>query len=94
MQNDTQKENLQEFSEGIRKTPGKIRKIVIDRQACIGAQSCVVVAPGVFRMDDQNLAYVVDPDSADEETLMLAAQSCPVLAIKLFAEDGKQIFPE
>lgn len=83
-----------QVSEGVRKTKGKIRKIVIDRQTCIGAQSCVVVAPGVFQMDDQNLAYVVDPDSTDEETIMLAAQSCPVLAIKLFDEEGKQIFPE
>jgi len=73
---------------------GKIRRIVVDRQTCIGAQSCVVVAPGVFQMDEENLAYVVDPDSTDEDMILLAAQSCPVLAIKLYDEDGKQIFPE
>lgn len=84
----------EQISQGIRKTQGKIRRIVVDRQACIGAQSCVVVAPGVFQMDDGNLAYVVDPDSTDEDTIMLAAQSCPVLAIHLYDEDGKKIFPE
>lgn len=73
---------------------GKIRRIVVDRQGCIGARSCVVVAPGVFEMDDQNLAYVVDPDSASEDTILMGAQSCPTLAIKLYDEDGKQIFPE
>ncbi len=88
-------ENLPEqMSQGVRKTPGKIRRIVIDRQACIGAQSCVVVAPGLFQMDDQNLAYVVDPDSTDEDTILMSAQSCPVLAIHLFDQDGKKIFPE
>lgn len=73
---------------------GKIRRIVVDREACIGAQSCVVVAPGVFQMDDDNLAYVTDPDSTDEDTILLAAQACPVLAIRLYDEEGKQIFPE
>ena len=73
---------------------GKIRRIVVDREACIGAQSCVVVAPGVFQMDDENLAYVTDPDSTDEDTIMLAAQSCPVLAIHLYDEEGNKLFPE
>jgi ferredoxin len=45
-------------------------------------------------MDDQNLAYLVDPDSEDEDTIMLAAQSCPVLAVIIYDENGKQIFPE
>ncbi len=88
-------ENLPEqMSQGVTKAGRKIRRIVIDRQACIGAQSCVVVAPGIFQMDEQNLAYVVDPDAHDEETLLMAAQSCPVLAIHLFDKDGKKVFPE
>ncbi len=72
---------------------GKIRRIVVDRQACIGAQSCVVVAPGVFQMDDNNLAYVTDPDSTDEKTIMMGAEICPVLAIHLYDEEGNKIFP-
>lgn len=83
----------EDISEKIRKG-GKIRRIVVDRQGCIGAQSCVVVAPGVFQMDDENLAYVVDPDSEDEDTILMAAQSCPTLAVILYDEDGNKIFPE
>lgn len=73
---------------------GEVRRIVVDRETCIGARSCVVVAPGVFQLDDDNLAYVSDPDNTDEDTIKLAARSCPVFAIKLYDEDGKQIFPE
>lgn len=73
---------------------GKIRKIVVDRVKCIGANSCVAVAPGVFQLDDDNLAYIVDPEAADEDTLLMSAQSCPVLAILLYDENGKIIFPE
>ncbi len=76
-----------------RKT-GNIRRIVVDRSACIGARSCVLVAAKTFAMDDQNLAYIADPDAEDDETIMLAAQSCPVLAIHLYDKEGKKIFPE
>ncbi|MFZ2804490.1 MAG: ferredoxin [Patescibacteria group bacterium] len=72
----------------------KIAKIVVDRDLCIGAAPCVVVAPGVFQLDDENKAYIVDPKAADDETLLLAAQSCPVLAIILYDENGKQVYPE
>lgn len=69
-------------------------KIVVDRQLCIGAAPCVAVAPGVFQLDEeQGKAYVVDPDSTDEETIKMAAEACPVLAIKLYKE-GKQIYPQ
>lgn len=82
------------MAQALRKPGSKIRRIVVDRSACIGAQSCVVVAPGVFQMDDGNLAYIVDPDSETEDNVLLAAQACPVLAIHLYDEEGKKIFPE
>jgi ferredoxin len=85
---------IPDLDEKIRTKPGTLRRIVVDRTKCIGARSCVAVAPGVFQMDDQNLAYLVDPDSEDEDTIMLAAQSCPVLAVIIYDENGKQIFPE
>lgn len=75
------------------RTGGKIRRIVVDRQQCIGAASCVAVAPGVFQVDGENLAYVVDPEATDEDTILMAAQSCPVLAIALYDEAGNKIFP-
>jgi len=82
------------YSEGIKKT-GQIRRIVVDRQKCIGARACVIVAEKVFQVDDQNLAYVTDNiDTTDEETIRLAAESCPVLAILLYDKSGKQLFPE
>jgi len=83
----------EDISQRIRKG-GKIRRIVVDRPGCIGARSCVVVAPGVFQMDEENLAYVTDPDAEEEDSIVLAAQSCPVLAIHLYEADGKKIFPE
>lgn len=73
---------------------GRIRKIVVDQDLCIGAASCVVVTPGIFQLNDEQKAYIVDPEAADDDMLLLSAQSCPVLAIKLYDEEGNQIFPE
>lgn len=76
------------------KKPLQILKIHVDRDLCIGAAPCVTVAPGVFQMDDENKAYVVDKNGADAETILLAAQACPVQAIFLYDEDGKQVYPD
>ena len=75
------------------KKPLKIAKIFVDRDVCIGAAPCVTVAPGVFQLDDENKAFVVDPNGADAETIFLAAQACPVQAIILHDEDGNQLYP-
>jgi ferredoxin len=75
------------------KKPLKISRVVVDRDACIGAAPCVTIAPGVFQLDEDNKAYIVDQDGADAETIMLAAQSCPVQAIIVFDDRGHQIYP-
>jgi len=58
----------------------KIVKIEVDREACIGAAPCVTVAPGVFQLDEENKAIIVDAKGADDDTILLAAESCPVQA--------------
>jgi|SRR3972149_5364663 len=75
------------------KKPIKIGKIVVDRNLCIGAASCIAVAPEVFELDSENKAVVYNDKGADDETILLAAQSCPTQAILIFDEDGNQIFP-
>ena len=77
----------------VEKKTVKIGKIVVDRNLCIGAASCLAVAPGVFELDAENKAVVHNDKGADDETILLAAQSCPTRAIILFDEEGKQIYP-
>jgi len=71
----------------------KIGKVYVDRDTCIGAAPCVAVAPGVFALDEENKAYIVDPNGADDDTILLAAKSCPVKAIIVLDENGEQIYP-
>lgn len=88
--NEEVKDTKTEFQE---KKLLKIGKIVVDRNLCIGAASCIAVAPGVFELDSENKAVVYNDKGADDETILLAAQSCPTQAILLFDEEGNQIFP-
>ncbi len=76
-----------------KKEDSKIGKIVVDRELCIAAGSCVAVTTETFKLDEENKAVVIDPDTVDDETLIMAAQSCPTKAILLFDKDGKQTYP-
>lgn len=72
----------------------KISKIEVDRELCIGAESCVVVAPDAFEMDEENIAIVKEgATNVDYKTLLESAQACPVAAVLLYDEDGKQVYP-
>lgn len=82
---------------------------MIDRNLCIGAASCVAVASSVFELDAENKAVMrrkqpppssdetsrhdLEDQTIDDETLILAAKSCPTQAIKVWDEDGNQIYP-
>jgi ferredoxin len=71
----------------------KISKIEIDSALCIGDGTCEIIATKTFKLNSEGKSTVIKPWADDEEEITRAAQSCPVLAIKLFDEIGKQIFP-
>ena len=68
-------------------------KVRVDRELCIGAGNCVAAAPTVFKLDKNNKAVVLKPESVDDDTLMNAAESCPVDAIIIEDNDGNQLYP-
>jgi ferredoxin len=68
-------------------------RVRVDREKCIGSANCIASAPSAFRIDDDNKAVLLDPDSVDEETLLLSAESCPTEAIILEDDEGNPIYP-
>jgi ferredoxin len=56
-------------------------EIEIDRDTCMGSGNCVFTAPGVFELDDDSIARVVDPDAAPLDAVVTAARQCPTHAI-------------
>lgn len=70
-----------------------IQRIVVDRELCIGAASCIALAPEVFELDQENKAVVKPSRGATDEQLLSAAKACPVAAIFLYGRDGQRIYP-
>ena len=63
--------------------------IRIDRETCMGSGNCAFWAPGVFDLDDEGIAVVLDPTAADDEKIVMAAQGCPTQAISVYRGDEK-----
>ncbi len=77
-------------------------RVKIDRDLCMSAGTCFVLAPNTFEPDDELKAKVKksakqNPENIggkdSEEDIIAAAKSCPVLAIILESDEGKQTFP-
>lgn len=77
----------------------------IDQAECLGAMSCVQMAPSVFAYDTswsgsfrkraEPLGMMeVEEGTVNAETLRLAAEACPYAAITVRdAETGEQLYP-
>lgn len=70
--------------------------VKVDTKLCIGAASCVSVAPQFFQLDEDNVAFLVDPVNGEGKTSITfqaneedaaaireAVENCPTSAIAL-----------
>ena len=83
----------------------RILSVSVDQGKCLGAMSCVALAPEVFALDVSQLGLRRKRDEplgmrdvmkgeVDSETVIRAAQSCPYQAIHLKdAATGEEIVP-
>ena len=66
-------------------------EVEIDRDVCMGSGNCVYEAPGVFDLDDDSVAFVVDPAASPEDKVIAAAQKCPTHAITVRRDDVRLV---
>ena len=97
-------EGLQRRGEKVVETlDGRKLILTIDQDKCLGAMSCVAMAPSIFSYDvtqegmwrkrGEPLGMKDSDRDVDSDTLHLAAQSCPYKAIALKdAATGEVIF--
>jgi ferredoxin len=57
--------------------------ILVDRKACRGYGNCMLAAPEIFEVDDDNLVVLLtdSPNPEHEDDVALAVAECPVRAI-------------
>lgn len=58
------------------------KKIIVDKNKCIGCGTCVALASEIFEMGEDGKSRVKKSPTVNEETLKLAIDSCPSQAIK------------
>ena len=79
--------------------------VTVNQDVCVGAESCVTLAPEVFSLDESQLGghrwdteplgmKEVQEKTMESERIILAAKSCPYQAIMVCdAKSGEQIVP-
>ncbi len=68
-------------------------RIHIDRDQCVGFADCVKEAPEGFALDDASVVTFTHPEQVERERLVRACDACPVDAIMVWDEQGRQIVP-
>ncbi len=58
------------------------REIAIEREECLGCESCVEICPSVFGFDEaEGKAYVKQFEGCDDDVIEEAVDSCPANCI-------------
>ena len=69
-------------------------RVQIDRSLCVGFGDCVSEAPEAFRLDGEDLAiFGENPARVERERLVRACDLCPVDALTVWDEEGRQLIP-
>ena len=63
--------------------------VKVIQSKCIAAASCVAISPDLFRLNEANLAEMIEKGTDSEDNIMLAAQSCPTGAIEIYEGETK-----
>lgn len=62
------------------------KKIIVDKELCIGCGACVNLCPGVFELDSDGKSSVIIKEGYGQCDYETAINSCPVGAIKIVEE--------
>ena len=80
------------MSDDIERLVGGLR-VRIDRGLCVGFGECVGAAPEAFALDGEDVAVFIKPETVERERLLEACDACPVDALTVWDETGRQIVP-
>jgi ferredoxin len=68
-------------------------RVRIDRTLCVGFGDCIKESPEAFALDEENVAIFANSNGIAREALLRACDSCPVDALTVWDEGGRQIVP-
>jgi len=72
----------------------RVLKVWVDHSLCVGNGTCLTIAPGVFRHNENRQSVASNPAGDSEERILEAARNCPIAAINVEVEGtGERLFP-
>lgn len=70
-------------------------KITVDRDMCIGAATCIAIAPNTYTLDSEAKAIILNTADQDTDEVHIdAARGCPVAAIIIEDANGNKVYPK
>lgn len=68
-----------------------MKKVKVNKDACIGCGACQAIVPDVFEMNDEGYAEAIPGDIPEEleNDVIDALEGCPTSAIEEVNEDAK-----
>lgn len=64
-------------------------RIAVDKDLCIGSETCIMALPGSLRLDSSGQAEtMVGEADLDDEDRKRVAEMCPTGALRLVDDDG------
>lgn len=66
----------------------------VDRLLCVGFGDCIEAAPELWEFDAEGIVTFRDPaPDVDRARLLESCKVCPIDALSVHDEDGKQLVP-
>ena len=63
-------------------------EVELDRDVCMGSGNRMGEAPDAFDLDEDGIAFVIDPAAVSEDTIVAVAKRCPSHAITVRHRDA------
>lgn len=70
-----------------------MKKIVVNKDACIGCGACIAIDPEHFNFDENGLSEVINQENTESMEVKNAMESCPTNAIS-YGEEEKNLDQE
>ena len=70
-----------------------MKKIVVNKDACIGCGACIAIDPEHFNFDENGLSEVINQENTESMEVKNAMESCPTNAIS-YGEEKKDLDQE
>ncbi len=69
-------------------------KVKINKEECISCGSCEAMNDKLFTLDDEMKSEYIGEGEVNIDEVLEVAKICPVMAIEVYDDEDKKVYPE